>query len=143
MLSITYEDPSGRTTTPVDANALRNAVLDLPEAYWRVGSGSAALSYETAEAEVQLLLLPNLALGRIYLKLLIRTADGLDTWLSLHEPAALSEIVSCDEDWSASKGLFLPPPRAWIAIEHFLATGERAPEISWATPESLPEDANW
>lgn len=143
MPSITYVDPSGRSTLPVDVQALRVAVLDLPDAYWRVGSGGGALGYTSGGTKVEMLLLPNLELRRLYLHLRLKSADDEEIWLSMFDRQRLSEIVNCNSDWLASSGLFLPLPLAWTAIEHFIATGERSPQVEWETPEGMPDDSNW
>ena len=135
--------PSGEVSENPDGDLLRDALLDLPEEYWMAEGGSGILSCENDGVLVQLLLLPNLKVHGVYLKFVLRTSKGIETWLSLHNRQALLQTVECEEGWLASAGLFLPPEEAWIAVEQFLRTGEKTSQVEWIRPEDLPTEANW
>ena len=67
---------------------------------------------------------------------------GNEEWLSLGDASRLSEVVIPD-DWKASAGLFIPPDKAWPAIEEFCQFGTRSERIAWISPEQVPDDGNW
>ncbi|MBE6875903.1 MAG: hypothetical protein E7496_04145 [Ruminococcus sp.] len=66
------------------------------------------------------------------------------TYFSLGNKSLLAELVDVwGDDLYISKGLFIPSHLAWKAIEKYIASQKLCTEISWITPENLPEEANF
>jgi hypothetical protein len=119
-----------------DLEELRRIVLNPKGPGWDFGD--ARIRYEARGEQFTLIVLSHLELG-YYLKYI----DPRDEeWLSLGDASRLTEVVVPD-DWEASIGLFIPPDRAWLAIEEFCQSGTRSNRIAWIRPEAVPDEGNW
>ena len=143
MYNIVYTSPQGDELECPDLELLQEYILQPPEKYWIQGSGDASLSFKEKLKETSLLILPNESYG-FYLKFLVSENNRIaNTWLSLNDPLLLDRVIECSEEWYASIGLFLPPNKAWWAIEEFCKTGIRTDKVQWITPDDIPEGGNW
>lgn len=142
MQKLIYIAPTGATTVEPNVAEIVALVSGLPGEYWDQGTGDAAVSFEAPHLEAELLIRPHAPLG-VYLKYLkcnVRKVE--EEWLSLHDPAALNEVVECSKEWFASKGLFIAPDRAASAVEEFCRTGLRCGGVTWIRPADLPMGGN-
>lgn len=139
MTKVSFRAPDGTVLVDPNRELLKKAIVELPSDYWRSVEGTGLLSRSKDGQPVELFIFPNLEIGRIYLKYV----GGDETWLSLADSARLEEVIECDEEWYASVGLFLLPGQAWVAVDHFLETGERSPEVPWIQPSQMPAEGNW
>ena len=123
---IEFIGPTWEPTTEPDAETFRRLILELPDEYWIRGNGQVQIHFLGKNEENELLVSPNKEFG-VSLKIF---GEGFD-WLSLHDRARLAEITTVSDDWLTSVGLFLPPDKAWVAIEEFCRTGERSRAVEW------------
>ncbi len=140
MAQVTFDPPEGPLESPPDTVALKQRIAEADESFWLAGRGSGVLTREQDDGStVELMVLPNLEVPGFYLK----HSVGSDTHLSQHDPSKMTETVECEEEWFASVGLFLPPEAAAEAVEHFINTGGMSPDVTWITPDDVPEDGNY
>lgn len=139
-----YIDPDGRHVDVKCVEFLRDVVLDPCAEFWQRGTGSISLVSPCSQGSVRLLVLPSSPTNRVFLKWIDGRKLPLHEMLSLADIGDLEVKIECEEEWFASRGLFLLPEAAWGGVEYFAASdGGRASGINWVLPDDLPEHANW
>jgi hypothetical protein len=138
MAEVVFRFPSGKREKNPDLELVCQSMLLSPSDFWMKGSGDATIDFVDGDVSRTLLLLPNNEF-EIYLKYL----EGGKARLSLENPQKLNEVIECLDEWCASKGLFLPKEKAWLAVKEFCETGQLTDKVDWINPSEIPEGGNW
>jgi hypothetical protein len=73
-----------------------------------------------------------------------KTGPGYDgeNYYALGDESRLTEFVESRVGDKLSKGLFVPPEIAWLAVKDFIEQGgARSDKVRWASENDLPEEA--
>jgi hypothetical protein len=141
MPRVVLEDTRGKKIENPDLGALREATLSISPAFWLQGSKSTVeLDYfdDHGQRKSWMIILPH---ENAYYLNVNRGTKG--EFVSLSDRNKLTEVVECGDDWEASRGIFIPPEQAWLAIEEFLRTGQRTDKIGWLSTADMPYDGRW
>lgn len=141
MTKAIFSTPIGDEYEVSDLNALKNDIIDNFDEYWMQGSGDGFIDYYIDDKKVSTLMLgPNIEYG-LYLHIIDYTNKA--DLLSLYDKSRLDEVAETADEIYASVGLFLPKDKAWEGVKYFLETGKPLSDITWITPDDIPENGNW
>lgn len=141
MKKVYFTSPNGDTKEIIDINMLKENIIDNFEIYWMQGSGDGYMEFfEDKEQIATLMIGANKEYG-IYLHH-IDEKNKIDM-LSLYDDNKLCEVAETADEIYASIGLFLPLELAWEGIKEFINTGNLSSNITWITPDDIPEEGNW
>jgi len=137
--------PPGKTAQGRGLESLLNAIRTYPNSFWDEGTGSASVDIvDDAGRRKTLTMVPDRSEDTFYLK--AHEFEGnsvVKTWLSLGNRDRLGEVFEVDDDYQASKGLFVSPNLAAECVQHFAVTGGRSTAITWIRPADVPPDGNY
>lgn len=141
MIKVIFNTPNGDTKQVTDLDALKSDIIDNFDEYWMQGSGDGFIEYFVDDKNVSTLMLgPNIEYG-LYLHIIDYT--NKTDLLSLYDNSRLDEVAETADEIYASVGLFLPNDKAWEGIKYFFETGKPLSDITWITPDDIPENGNW
>lgn len=141
---IKFISPNGLSIDSPDIDEMKANMIDNFPNYWQQGNEATSMDCIINGKVINSLLALSSAKHGIYLKYLAMNGRKiLDECLSLEDSSKMDTHVECSDEWYASEGLFLPPEKAWIAINEFLNNGSKSKEVSWINSKDMPENSNW
>lgn len=113
--------------------------IELKPEDWNVG-----VVYTVGEwpAEDVIIICFHAGLG-YYLKVIQRRGRGEERHFLSRGTGPLDEVVEAEDEWYASKGLFIPKEKARKGIVDFYVTQQPSPELDWIDPSEIPEGGNY
>jgi hypothetical protein len=128
-------------------NLLKNKIFELNDEFWCEDAGTVLIThYYDPRKYVELEICPNAEHG-VYLRYRPGFLDStVMEWLSVRDKKKLDDElmeIEYSNECYASVGLFLSSEQAWIAIDYFIKTKEKSPELDWIDSAEMPEDGNF
>lgn len=129
MATVEFIDPSGDTIANPSVEYLREIFLNRGAGYWSGESGDAGLFFDDGSSVSQIVIMWAESLGFC----LQYNKDGKDLSVLSGEDES-GEVVTLflgGDELTVPKLYFVTPEAAWLAIQEFRQTGERAANVSW------------
>lgn len=142
MPRVFFQDPGGDHFGNASVDELREFIFNGGDDFWNVGSGQGGLDFfenEVDKREKSTLFIKRLEdFGFMIGHRFNRSNENIYTLTALPHTGETVEAAIGGEPNLFYREYFVPRETAWRAIEYFMRTGDRLPELNWEIA-ALPE----
>jgi hypothetical protein len=138
-VKIEFADPMNDDYEDISLTDMKKIIFDKKDDFWAVGSGTAKISYYIGGERLSFFSLSaNEKFG-----FLINCGKSLSESKNLlygENTEEIAQLFIAGDIVKVNRKAVVPKEVAWKAIEYFLQTGERNPDLTWGIAEMPEQD---